>query len=118
MLAAAAGVSNDTFANNWKVIDLGVPEGVRQVVHRRLARLPERTHALLGYASVFSGGADVRVLQEVTGLEEPDLLDALDEALAAGLIRPQPGKAETYDFSHAIIRHALSFARSSPKPRV
>ena len=92
--------------------EIGVPEGVRQVVHRRLSRLTQRTHALLGYASVFSGGAEVRVLQEVTGLDEPDLLDAIDEALAAGLIRPQAGKAETYDFAHAIIRHALYEERS------
>jgi DNA-binding CsgD family transcriptional regulator len=92
--------------------ELGVPEGVRQVVNRRLARLTERTHALLGFASVFSGGADARVLQVLTGLDEEALLDAIDEALAAGLIRSVADRAETYDFAHAIVRHALYEERS------
>jgi DNA-binding CsgD family transcriptional regulator len=92
--------------------ELGVPEGVRQVVNRRLARLTAPTHTLLGYASVFSGGAEVSVLQKLTGFDEGALLDVIDEALAAGLIRPAPGKPETYEFAHAIIRSALYEERS------
>jgi DNA-binding CsgD family transcriptional regulator len=45
-------------------------------------------------------------------MDEESLLDAIDEALAAGLIRPVAGKAESYDFAHAIIRAALYEERS------
>ena len=41
----------------------------------------------------------------------------MDEALAAGLIRPVDGKLETYDFVHAIVRHTISDSWS-PSRRV
>jgi len=91
---------------------LGVPEGVRQVVTRRISRLSEPTQTLLGLASVFTAGAQVQVLHALGDLPEPDLLDSLDEALSAGLIVPVPGRDERYDFTHAIIRHALYESRS------
>lgn len=97
--------------------DLGVPEGVRQVVNRRLARLSEPAQGLLGVASVFTAGAEVQTLHALSGLPEPALLDAIDEALAAGLLRPVPGRDERYDFTHAIIRQAL-YEERSPSRRV
>jgi DNA-binding NarL/FixJ family response regulator len=88
--------------------ELGIPEGVRQVVARRLSNLSAETNQLLGYAAVFTGGFDFRVLQALTELPEDALLDGLDEALGAGLIRSVDGKSETYDFVHAIVRHSIS----------
>ncbi|HEY7031875.1 MAG TPA: AAA family ATPase [Thermomicrobiales bacterium] len=97
--------------------ELGIPEGVRQVVRRRMARLSPAANRLLSYAVVFTGGFDFRVLQALTELPEDDLLDALDEALAAHLIEPVRGAPETYDFVHAIVRHAL-YEEWSPSRRV
>ena len=87
--------------------ELGVPEGVRQVVGRRLARLSAPTRRLLDHAAVFTGGVDFAVLLALTGLPEEDLLDALDEALAAQVLRAADNRRETYEFAHAIVRHAL-----------
>ncbi len=103
---------NDAWTADLSFRELGVPEGVRQVVARRLSRLSDDAQTILGLTSVFSSGAQVEVLHALSGLPEPDLLDALDEALAAGLIRPVPGRDERYDFTHAIIRHALYEGRS------
>jgi len=94
-----------------------VPEGVRQVVGRRLARLGEATNRMLGHAAIATGGFDFRVLQALTGLEEAELLDALDEALASGLVRTVDERRETYDFVHAIVRHTLA-AEWSPSRKV
>ena len=96
---------------------LGIPEGVRQVVGRRLARLSDAANRMLGHAAIFTGGFDFRVLQALTDMPEGQLLDALDEALASGLIRPVDGRRETYDFVHAIVRHTLD-AEWSPSRRV
>ncbi|HEY7031876.1 MAG TPA: AAA family ATPase [Thermomicrobiales bacterium] len=96
---------------------LRVPEGVRQVVRGRLARLSPDAHRLLTHAVVFTGGIDFRVLQALTDLSEDALLDALDEALAAHLIQPVNGPAETYDYVHAIVRYAL-YDEWSPSRRV
>jgi DNA-binding CsgD family transcriptional regulator len=96
---------------------LRVPEGVRQVVRRRLARLSPDAHQLLTHAVVFTGGFDFQVLQVLTDLTEDALLDALDEALAAHVIQAVDGPAETYDFVHAIVRNAL-YEEWSPSRRV
>jgi DNA-binding CsgD family transcriptional regulator len=97
--------------------DLGIPEGVRQVVSRRLARLSTDAERLLTHAAVFTGGFDFAVLQALTDLPEETLLDAIDEALGARLIHPVPGGQERYDFVHAIVRHTLSESWS-PSRRV
>src|SRR5262249_247002 len=56
-------------------------------------------------ASVFTAGFGFVELSALTGLDEPLLLDCLDEALAAELLEPE-GK-ERYDFAHALVRHTL-----------
>ena len=99
------------------VNDLGVPDGVRQVVARRLANLSAEANQILSHAAIFTGGFDFRTLSALTSLPDDPLLDGLDEALAAGLIRPVDGKLETYDFVHAIVRHTISDSWS-PSRRV
>lgn len=86
---------------------LGVPEGVRHVVGRRLARLSAPTRQVLEGASLFTAGVGFPVLQALTELDEEVLLDALDEAIGAQFLRPVEGRQETYDFAHAIVRQAL-----------
>lgn len=99
--------------------DWGIPESVRQVVGRRLARLSEQTNQLLGLAAAFTAGFDFRVLQALSELPEETVLDCIDEALRAQLIRPAEGAAgsETYAFVHAIVRDTL-YAELSPSRRM
>jgi hypothetical protein len=53
---------------------LGVPEGVKQVIGRRIARLPEGTERLLTIAAVIGRGFDLDVLVDVAGDDEDDVL--------------------------------------------
>lgn len=85
----------------------GIPEGIRQVLARRLARLSDATNRVLRSAAGFSGGFQLAVLREVADLPEEPLLDCLDEALGAGLLRVVGEAPPTYDFAHAIVRHTL-----------
>lgn len=86
----------------------GVPAGARQVIARRMDQLTAATRGLLERAAACFGGVTLRMLGPLTGLDEEALLDSLDEALRAGLLRiAQPGPPATYDFAHAIVRHAL-----------
>jgi DNA-binding CsgD family transcriptional regulator len=94
------------WSTDLSVSDLGIPEGVRQVLDRRVSRLSQETQRLLRFASAFTGGFTFQVLQALTGLPEETLLNSLDEALQAGLIRTT-GEGVTYDFAHAIVRHTL-----------
>lgn len=94
-----------------------IPDGVRQIVGRRLARLGDGANRLLGHAAIANAGFDFPVLQKLTGMDETALLDALDEALASGLMRCVDERREAYDFVHAIVRHTLA-AEWSPSRKV
>lgn len=101
------------WTTDFSIAELGIPEGVRQVVEQRLGRLDATTQRLLTCAAAFTGPfglADLAPLLDGTG--EAGLLDALDEALAAGLVRPE-GRRPRYTFTHAIVRYAV-LARLSP----
>jgi len=95
---------------------LVVPEGVRQVISRRLARLPERAKRLLGIVSPMVGVFRWDLVREVWKDAEEDLLDALEEVLAAQLLREGAlAGTATYEFSHRLV--AQVFYESLPAPR-
>ena len=105
----------------WKrrtqsIADLGIPEGVRQVITRRLSRLSADANRLLAAASAFNGGFHFDVVTQVAGLQEMTALDAVDQALAAQLLR-SAAEADTYDFTHALIRHTL-YGEMNPSRQV
>jgi DNA-binding SARP family transcriptional activator len=85
---------------------VAVPEGVRQVVAHRCARLPTRANRLAESASGFAGPFLFPVAAAATGLGDRATLAAVDELLAAGLIRPGEA-AERYEFVHALVRQAV-----------
>lgn len=120
LLRHLADEAGSTGGGDWapaiQEATISIPEGVRQVVARRLARLSQPTQRLLTHASVFTGGFDFPVLLNLVDLSEDELLDAIDEALAARMLEPAGGP-ERYDFVHAIVRHALS-ETWSPSRRV
>jgi class 3 adenylate cyclase/tetratricopeptide (TPR) repeat protein len=94
------------WTSSLTVDHLGIPQGVRQVIQRRLARLSEAAKSLLRAAAGFSGSFRLDLAAGVAGLQEADALDALDEGLAAQLLRAT-SDAESFDFTHALVRHTL-----------
>ena len=104
------------WTSRLSIAELGIPEGVRQVITRRLSRLSEQTNQLLAVASAFNGAFDFEIAAAVAQLDEPVALSAIDEALEAQLLKPGP-KSESFDFSHAMIRHTL-YGELNPARRV
>jgi class 3 adenylate cyclase/tetratricopeptide (TPR) repeat protein len=86
--------------------ELAIPDTVRDVIARRLSRLPDEARDLLQVASAFEGPFRFDVVATVAKLGEERALDGVDEALAAQLLVPA-GPADTYLFHHALIRHTL-----------
>jgi class 3 adenylate cyclase len=82
-----------------------LPEGIREVVGRRISALPDPTQAALATAAVIGVDFELEVLAAVADAAEDDLINALDPALDANLV------AETgvghYRFSHALVRSTL-----------
>jgi tetratricopeptide (TPR) repeat protein len=85
---------------------MGIPQGVRQVIGRRLSRLSEEANRFLAAASGWAGAFRFVVTAAVADLDEDIALDALDAALATQILRAT-GDPEVYDFTHALLRHTL-----------
>src|SRR5256712_12017432 len=90
------------------VEELGIPEGVREVLGRRLSRLSEPCNRMLSLASTMTGGFFFDLLLAVYGEEEGGLLELLDEALRAPVIRERSGADRgVFAFNHAHIPHTV-----------
>ena len=109
-----AGVQTDT-AGTRALQRVGLPEGVRDVITRRLTRLDAQAIEWLRVAAVIGRDFDAALLERVTSLDEDEFLNALDEALAAGLVVESPAKPGRYSFSHALIRETLYEGMSAPR---
>ncbi|MCW0213491.1 MAG: AAA family ATPase [Pseudonocardia sp.] len=81
-----------------------VPAGVRDVLRRRLARLPGPAQTVLRQASVLGRDVDVDVLAQLTA-DEDAALDALELGVLGGLLtEPAPGRVR---FTHALVCDTL-----------
>jgi class 3 adenylate cyclase/tetratricopeptide (TPR) repeat protein len=87
--------------------DVGIPEGVRDVVGRRLSRLSEAANQALTVAAVVGLEFEPAVVAAAAGMEEDDLLAGVEEAVAARLVVEAGGPVPRYRFSHTLIRATL-----------
>lgn len=93
-----------------------VPEGVRQVIGRRLSQLSLDCISLLATAAAIGRDFGLWELQALVGETPPNRLgEALEEALAARIIEELPGRAGHYQFSHPLIRETLYDDLASPR---
>ena len=98
------------------ISEMGIPEGVREVVGKRLSRLSDGCNRMLTLASTMTGGFSWEALKAISDESEAALLDLLDEALAAQLVSERQGDgAGSYDFTHALIRQTLYGELSTPR---
>jgi tetratricopeptide (TPR) repeat protein len=89
------------------VEDLGIPEGVRDVVGRRLSRLSDEANRALAVAAVVGVEFDPAVVQAAMDVGEDALLVALEEAVTARLVSEVSAQMPRYRFGHAVVRATL-----------
>ena len=82
-----------------------LPVSVREVVGARVVRLGREASRTLSLASVIGREFDVDLLARATGLSGDDLLDQLDAAEGAALVRDL--SHGHYAFTHALIQRTL-----------
>ncbi len=86
---------------------LGLPHGLREVIHERLRPLAESTRHLLAEAAVFGDTIDVDVLRTTTTLPQASIDAALDEAERAGIVAPVDRHRAAYRFRHELLRDVI-----------
>jgi DNA-binding SARP family transcriptional activator/tetratricopeptide (TPR) repeat protein len=96
--------------------EIGVPEGVKDVLTSRLGRLSGDCRAALAQAAVLGRECSFDVLCAMAVLDEDALIPALEEAVAAQLIvEADRASGPAYAFTHALVRETLYGALSSPR---
>lgn len=93
-----------------------IPEGLRDVIGKRISRLSESCNRLLSMAAVIGRDFAVDVLQAVASVSEDELLTALEEAMRVSVLEEQPQAREVrYRFTHAFFRQTLYEEMIAPR---
>ena len=99
-----------------RIEDLGIPEGIKEVIGRRLSRLSEGCNVALSHGAVLGREFDFAVVGRMSGLDDDTLLGAVEEALEHQLIVDAPGRSgPAYMFTHALVRQTLYDELSLPR---
>ncbi|MEV4096632.1 BTAD domain-containing putative transcriptional regulator [Streptosporangium saharense] len=84
---------------------LALPPGVRDLIRRRIARLPATARTTLRDAAVVGRDVDVDVLLALGGSDEDTVLEGLEAGVMTGLLtEPAPGRVR---FAHVLVRETL-----------
>lgn len=88
-------------------VRLAIPQSVRDVIARRLTHLSRECNRLLMLASVVGREFAPETLARMGGGSEEELLETLDEAVAARVVSDVPGGPGCLRFAHVLIRDTL-----------
>lgn len=95
---------------------VGIPEGVRDAIGRRLSALSDTCNETLSLAAVLGREFSFDVLSRMSRLDEDALLEAIEEALGHQLVSEVTGGATAaYSFAHALVRQTLYDELSLPR---
>ena len=86
---------------------LAIPQTVRDVISRRLTHLSAECNRVLLLASVLGREFELDTLALLDDAPGDEMLETLDEALAARVITDSPGNPGRLRFAHVLIRDTL-----------
>ena len=104
LLAAEGDLKDPARLDEWT---LTIPQGVREVLGRRLDRLSEDCNAILAIGSVLGREFSVEVLEGVAELPRDRTLELLEEAKGERILEERGEHSLRFSFSHALVREAL-----------
>jgi tetratricopeptide (TPR) repeat protein len=87
--------------------ELAIPPSARDAIARRLGYVSEECGRLLVLAAVLGREFALDVLARLGGVSDDQLLDTLDEAIAARIATDVPGAPDRLRFAHVLIRDTL-----------
>lgn len=103
---AMSGSAQGEDKDSWTI---RIPEGVREVIGRRLNRLSDHCNEALTVASVIGREFTLDQLRPlVEDFTEDQLLGVLEEALAGRAIEETSDTVGHYQFAHALIQETLT----------
>jgi hypothetical protein len=109
-LIESGAITFDETACRWSVDPVAassLPESVREVVEHRIDRLGEHGREALSIAAVIGRSFGVDLLAQLVEMSEPRLLDVLEAAVRASLLRESTEVVGRFEFEHALINDTL-----------
>jgi DNA-binding SARP family transcriptional activator len=94
--------------------DLAIPPTIQEVIEARLARLDTASRCLLAAASVLGQEFDPDHLQRVSGFNDEEHFQALDNLLRRNLIQEGTG-VHRYRFDHSKVREVTYTGLDAPQ---
>jgi DNA-binding CsgD family transcriptional regulator len=107
--------SPDALAPGVRPSDLIIPEGVQEVIERRLSRLSRECQRVLGGAAVIGRQFDLGLLEIACNVRGDELLTLIDEAVQAAVLKEV--NATQYTFAHPLMRGVAYRGLSLPAKR-
>jgi DNA-binding SARP family transcriptional activator/tetratricopeptide (TPR) repeat protein len=95
--------------------ELGIPDGVREAIERRLATLSPAARRTVTMAAAIGRSFSIAVLDALAELPGDRLLEALEEATERRIVEEEAGALGRYTFAHALIRETLYASLSGPR---
>lgn len=94
---------------------LGIPQGVREVIGRRIGRLSEGCRDVATLAAVLGREFRLDALKRLSAVDDDELLNVLDEGVGQRLLASVPGSPGRLRFAHALIRETLYEGLTTPR---
>jgi DNA-binding CsgD family transcriptional regulator/tetratricopeptide (TPR) repeat protein len=120
-LLAQQGQLASATAMTGRTRELQIPPGVQEVIGRRLEHLSERCNQVLTVASVIGREFGLGLLEwlmadpstsplRISGhdLSSNEVLEGVEEALAARVLEEMPHTEDRYQFTHVLIQNTLA----------
>ncbi len=111
-LLVSEGNLEGAAAGSW---ELAIPQGVREVVGRRLDRLSEEANEVLTMAAAVGREFDLDVLEGVNGKPRDELVAAIEQAIDGQVVSEAARAQGRYSFSHALVRETLYAELTGPR---
>lgn len=102
-----SGLPADEAITDAALEQLGVPEGVSEIVRRRVGHLSPLAAEVLTAASVVGRDFRLGIVAQIADESADQVMGALDESMAAGLVLESPDQIDVFAFSHALVREVL-----------
>jgi len=98
-------------------VEMRIPDGLRDVIGKRLSGLSESCNKVLSVAAVIGRDFQMEVLQKVAGIGDDEIFGALEEARKAAVIEERTGAGAkvNYRFAHAFFRQTLYEETIAPR---
>jgi DNA-binding SARP family transcriptional activator len=101
VLAAGAEAQADALES------IGVPDSVADVILRRLGRVSQLARDVLTVAATIGPEFDFEIVEALVSATPEQVIEALEETMAAGLVAEVAESVDRFAFCHALARDAI-----------